>query len=249
MATRGFWKGYLKLSLVTCPVSLIPAVSSRQKLQLRTISRESANPVRSRFCQSFMGDHTVPPRIIVPPVILALSAFFAYHGEASSGNMRTHPYLLPQCCPGGETSCPNGLLTDRTLNSVAPAPAGKRIDIMDTIVPGFGVRIGDKIEEADKKEESRTNYLHPGGSLSRAARTPHAGRLANTANSRLRMLARKPATGITSSAKVSIPASRKRTSAWLNRKNAMPSRTDERTPLAMSPKSSSSATSPDNDAR
>jgi hypothetical protein len=49
---------------------------------------------------------------------------------------------------------PKRLLTDRTLKSVAPAPAGKRIDLMDTIVPGFGVRIGDKVEGSGEKRKA-----------------------------------------------------------------------------------------------
>jgi integrase len=35
-------------------------------------------------------------------------------------------------------------LTDRTLDALKPAPAGKRIDIWDVAVPGFGVRITDR---------------------------------------------------------------------------------------------------------
>lgn len=35
-------------------------------------------------------------------------------------------------------------LNDRKLKSLKPAPAGKRYDLMDSIVPGFGVRVTDK---------------------------------------------------------------------------------------------------------
>ena len=31
MAPRSFWKGYLKLSLVTCPVAMSPAISQEDK--------------------------------------------------------------------------------------------------------------------------------------------------------------------------------------------------------------------------
>jgi DNA end-binding protein Ku len=31
MAARAYWKGYLKLSLVTCPVALYPASSQAEK--------------------------------------------------------------------------------------------------------------------------------------------------------------------------------------------------------------------------
>jgi integrase len=35
-------------------------------------------------------------------------------------------------------------LTDRALKALKPAPAGKRYDVMDAVVPGFGVRVTDK---------------------------------------------------------------------------------------------------------
>ena len=33
MASRAYWKGYLKLSLVSCPIALFPATSEREKIQ------------------------------------------------------------------------------------------------------------------------------------------------------------------------------------------------------------------------
>lgn len=42
------------------------------------------------------------------------------------------------------------LLTDRTLKALKPAPAGKRLDVMDAIVPGFGVRVTDKSDDRGK---------------------------------------------------------------------------------------------------
>jgi non-homologous end joining protein Ku len=32
MAPRAYWKGYLKLSLVSCPIALFPATSEREKI-------------------------------------------------------------------------------------------------------------------------------------------------------------------------------------------------------------------------
>ena len=34
-------------------------------------------------------------------------------------------------------------LNDRALKALKPAPAGKLYDVMDAIVPGFGVRVSD----------------------------------------------------------------------------------------------------------
>src|SRR3954468_11830536 len=36
------------------------------------------------------------------------------------------------------------VLTDRGLKALKPAPAGKRYDLMDAVVPGLGVRVTDK---------------------------------------------------------------------------------------------------------
>ena len=43
-APRAYWKGYLKLSLVSCPISLFPATSEREKIsfhQLHKANRQS----------------------------------------------------------------------------------------------------------------------------------------------------------------------------------------------------------------
>ena len=42
------------------------------------------------------------------------------------------------------------LLTDRTLKALKPAPAGKRYEVMDAIVPGFGIRVTDKADRSGK---------------------------------------------------------------------------------------------------
>lgn len=55
MAPRGFWKGYLKLSLVTCPVSLVPATTDEEKVRFRTLNRRTGNPVMSLFVDAETG--------------------------------------------------------------------------------------------------------------------------------------------------------------------------------------------------
>lgn len=46
MAPRPYWKGYLKLSLVSCPVALYPATSEREKIRFNQINRKSGNRIR-----------------------------------------------------------------------------------------------------------------------------------------------------------------------------------------------------------
>ena len=55
MAPRPYWKGYLKLSLVTAPVSLTPATSDREKLRFHTVNAETGNRVRSRYVDAETG--------------------------------------------------------------------------------------------------------------------------------------------------------------------------------------------------
>ncbi len=55
MAPRPFWKGYLKLSLVTCPVSMTPATSDAAKIRFHTVNRATGNRVESRYVDAVTG--------------------------------------------------------------------------------------------------------------------------------------------------------------------------------------------------
>ena len=46
MAPRPYWKGYLKLSLVSCPIALSPATSSSEKVSFRQVNKETGNRIR-----------------------------------------------------------------------------------------------------------------------------------------------------------------------------------------------------------
>jgi len=55
MAPRPFWRGYLKLSLVTCPVQMEPARTAEDKLSFHTVNRKTGNRVESRYVDSETG--------------------------------------------------------------------------------------------------------------------------------------------------------------------------------------------------
>lgn len=55
MAQRTFWKGYLKLSLVTCPVAMMPARSQSEKVRFHTLNRKTGNRIQSRFIDAVTG--------------------------------------------------------------------------------------------------------------------------------------------------------------------------------------------------
>src|SRR6185295_17235158 len=48
MAPRAYWKGFLRLSLVSCPIQLFPATSEREKISFNQINKETGNRVRYR---------------------------------------------------------------------------------------------------------------------------------------------------------------------------------------------------------
>ncbi|SHJ78044.1 DNA end-binding protein Ku [Aureimonas altamirensis DSM 21988] len=55
MAPRTFWKGYLKLSLVTCPVTMMPALTDQEKVRFHTLNAQTGNRVVSRYVDSETG--------------------------------------------------------------------------------------------------------------------------------------------------------------------------------------------------
>src|SRR5262249_48377207 len=56
MAPRPNWKGYLKLSLVSCPVALYPAPTTSERVSFRTLSRATGNRVRRQFVDEQTGE-------------------------------------------------------------------------------------------------------------------------------------------------------------------------------------------------
>jgi DNA end-binding protein Ku len=55
MATRPAWKGYLKLSLVTCAVELSNATSQSDKVSFRVLNRATGNTVKRQYVDSVTG--------------------------------------------------------------------------------------------------------------------------------------------------------------------------------------------------
>jgi DNA end-binding protein Ku len=57
MADRSIWKGYLKLSLVSCAVALYPAAAtSSERVSFHTLNRATGNRVKRQFIDAETGD-------------------------------------------------------------------------------------------------------------------------------------------------------------------------------------------------
>ncbi|WP_374446852.1 Ku protein [Stella sp.] len=64
-APHAFWKGYLKLSLVTCPVAMTPALTEGERVRFRTINRATGNPVASRYVDAGSGRPVPEDRLVM----------------------------------------------------------------------------------------------------------------------------------------------------------------------------------------
>ena len=55
MAVRPYWRGYLKLSLVNCPVTLSPVTTEGDKVKFHTINRATNHRITTRYVDAVSG--------------------------------------------------------------------------------------------------------------------------------------------------------------------------------------------------
>jgi DNA end-binding protein Ku len=55
MAPRAYWKGYLKLSLVSCPIAMYPATSEREKISFHQLNKKTGNRVKYKKVDAETG--------------------------------------------------------------------------------------------------------------------------------------------------------------------------------------------------
>lgn len=56
MAPRAHWKGTLKLSLVSCPIALYPAISAAERISFRQVNRQTGNRLRQQLVDTVTGE-------------------------------------------------------------------------------------------------------------------------------------------------------------------------------------------------
>ena len=64
MAPRANWKGFLRLSLVTCPIALFPATSESEKISFNQINKKTGNRIRYLKVDADTGDEVASEDII-----------------------------------------------------------------------------------------------------------------------------------------------------------------------------------------
>ena len=61
MAPRPHWKGYLKLSLVSCPIALYPAISAAERISMRQVNKRTGHRLRQQMVDAVTGEVVASP--------------------------------------------------------------------------------------------------------------------------------------------------------------------------------------------
>src|ERR1700709_1198616 len=64
MAPRANWKGFLHLSLVTCPIALFPATSESEKISFNQINRKTGHRIKYQKVDAETGDEVTSEDIV-----------------------------------------------------------------------------------------------------------------------------------------------------------------------------------------
>ena len=64
MAPRANWKGFLRLSLVTCPVALYPATSESEKISFNQLNRATGHRIKYVKVDADTGDEVLNEDIV-----------------------------------------------------------------------------------------------------------------------------------------------------------------------------------------
>ena len=86
MAGRASWKGYLKLSLVSCPVKLFPATSAgASKISFNLLHKDTLNRVQQRYHDPELGEID---RADAAPTAAQLASISAAESDSSTALKR-----------------------------------------------------------------------------------------------------------------------------------------------------------------
>ena len=92
MAARANWKGYLRLSLVSCPVALYPATSESEKVRFNQLNKNTGNRIRYVKVDAETGDEVDSEDIIKGYQVSKGQLCRNHRRGPGGGRRRVHPH-------------------------------------------------------------------------------------------------------------------------------------------------------------
>ena len=86
MAPRANWKGFLRLSLVTCPVALYPATSDTEKVSFNQINRKTGHRIKYAKVDADTGEE-VAAEDIMKGILVLMRPATAERWPSSAGSL------------------------------------------------------------------------------------------------------------------------------------------------------------------
>ena len=96
-ASRPYWKGFLKLSFVSCPIALYPATSAAERVSFRQVNRRTGHRLKHKLVDSVTGkavDASGKARayeIAEDEFLLSAPGFFRQFGNSYRSSGRALP--------------------------------------------------------------------------------------------------------------------------------------------------------------
>src|SRR5215217_39964 len=87
-AARANWKGYLRLSLVSCPIALYPATSESEKVRFNQLNKNAGNRIRYSKVDAETGEE-VDSEDIIKGYQVSKRPVHRNHRRGSGGGRRT----------------------------------------------------------------------------------------------------------------------------------------------------------------
>jgi non-homologous end joining protein Ku len=122
-ASRPYWKGYLYLSFVSCPVALYPATSPAERVSFRQVNRRTGHRLKHKLVDS-VTDEAVDPSDKARGYEIAENEFLLVEDRdlAQARSERPPPGSIPLAEPPDRESPPTVLGRASELQAEGPTP-------------------------------------------------------------------------------------------------------------------------------
>ena len=116
MAPRAYWKGYLKLSLVSCPIALYPAASSSERVSFNRINKKTGHRLKQQNVDAETGDPVEKDDVVGVEVDLR-GGFEAVVGDVDGHTLVAQSF-------GDPVGVAGHVLDDKDPHLMVAAPCG-----------------------------------------------------------------------------------------------------------------------------